>query len=118
MNLAKRQLTVARSELKGHVTATKGGRVKHLPLTTRLTDALKEARHLKGARVLCDKHGASAGYERLASPAPSLQPAASRHLHLFLGQRAYLLFSSGDARSRRDGATTARSFITSRSTAG
>jgi hypothetical protein len=41
VNLAKRQLTVARSEWKGHVTATKGGRVRHLPLTTRLTDALK-----------------------------------------------------------------------------
>jgi integrase len=59
VNVAKRQLTVARSEWKGHVTATKGGRVRHLPLTTRLTDALKEARHLKGARVLCDKRGAS-----------------------------------------------------------
>jgi integrase len=59
VNLAKRQLTVARSEWKGHVTATKGGRVRHLPLTIRLADALKEARHLKGARVLCDKHGAS-----------------------------------------------------------
>ena len=59
VNLAKRQLTMARSEWKGHVTTTKGGRVRHLPLTTRLTDALKEVRHLKGARVLCDKHGAS-----------------------------------------------------------
>jgi integrase len=57
VNLAKRQLTVARSEWKGHVTATKGGRVRHLPMTKRLTDALKEARHLKGARVLCDKSG-------------------------------------------------------------
>jgi len=59
VNLAKRQLTMARSEWKGHVTTTKGGRVRHLPLTTRLTDALKEVRHLRGARVLCDKHGAS-----------------------------------------------------------
>jgi integrase len=59
VNVAKRQLTVARSEWKGYVTATKGGRVRHLPLTARLTDALKEARHLKGARVLCDKRGGS-----------------------------------------------------------
>jgi site-specific recombinase XerD len=59
VNLAKRQLTVARSEWKGHVTATKGGRVRHLPLTMRLADALKEARHLKGSRVLCDQRGAS-----------------------------------------------------------
>jgi integrase len=33
IDLAKRQLTVARSEWKGHVTATQGGRVRHLPLT-------------------------------------------------------------------------------------
>jgi integrase len=59
VNLGKRQLTVARSEWKGHVTTTKSGRVRHLPLTTRLTAALKEARHLKSDRVLCDKDGAS-----------------------------------------------------------
>ena len=51
VNLGKRRVTVARSEWKGHVTATKGGRVRHLPLTVRLTQALKETRHLKGARV-------------------------------------------------------------------
>jgi site-specific recombinase XerD len=50
---------VARSEWKGHVTATKGGRVRYVPLTVRLENALREARHLKGARILCDEHGAS-----------------------------------------------------------
>lgn len=41
VDLAKRQLCVARSEWKGHVTATKGGRVRYVPLTERLRDALK-----------------------------------------------------------------------------
>ena len=43
---AKRQLCVARSEWKGNITATKGVRVRYVPLTERLRDALKGARHL------------------------------------------------------------------------
>jgi hypothetical protein len=48
VDLAKRQLAVARSEWKGHVTATKGGRVRYVPMTVRLADALRQARSLKG----------------------------------------------------------------------
>ena len=54
VDFAKRQLTVARSEWKGHVTMPKGGRIRCVPLTRRLTEALREARHLRGPRVLCD----------------------------------------------------------------
>jgi integrase len=36
VDLSKRQLAVARSESKGHVTATKGGRVRYVPMTVRL----------------------------------------------------------------------------------
>jgi integrase len=57
VDLAKRQLAVARSESKGHITATKGGRVRFVPMTARLTDALRQARSLKGRRVVCDKKG-------------------------------------------------------------
>jgi integrase len=57
IDLAKRQLCVARSEWKGHVTVPKGGRLRYVPLTRRLTDALKETRHLRSPRVLCDKEG-------------------------------------------------------------
>ena len=57
VDLAKRQLTVARSEWKGHVTMPKGGRLRYVPLTRRLTDALRDARHLRGPRVLCDGAG-------------------------------------------------------------
>jgi integrase len=53
----KRQLTVARSEWKGHVTLPKGGRLRYVPITRRLTEALREARHLRGPRVLCDRTG-------------------------------------------------------------
>jgi hypothetical protein len=48
----------ARSEWKGHVTATKGGRVRYVPLTERLREVLKQSRSLKSRRVVCDKKGA------------------------------------------------------------
>jgi integrase len=54
VDLDKRQLTVARSDWKGQVTAPKSGRVRFVPLTVRLTQALREARHLRSARVLID----------------------------------------------------------------
>ena len=57
VDLTKRQMTVARSEWKGHVTTPKGGRLRHLPLTRRLGEALRTARHLRGPRVLCDGAG-------------------------------------------------------------
>jgi hypothetical protein len=55
IDFAKRQLTVARSEWKGHVTMPKGGRIRYVPMTRRLTETLREARHLRGPRVLCDE---------------------------------------------------------------
>jgi integrase len=58
VDLEKRLLAVARSEWKGHVTATKGGRVRYVPLTEKLREALKQARSLKSRRVVCDKKGA------------------------------------------------------------
>jgi integrase len=57
IDFAKWQLTVARSEWKGHVTMPKGGRIRYVPMTRRLTEALREARHLRGPRVLCDGTG-------------------------------------------------------------
>ena len=36
VDLTKGRLCVARSEWKGHVTAPKGGRVRYVPLTSRL----------------------------------------------------------------------------------
>jgi integrase len=57
VDLGKRQLCVARSDWKGHVTAPKGGKVRYVPLTRRLTEALRESRHLRGPRVLTDTQG-------------------------------------------------------------
>jgi integrase len=57
VDATKRQLTVARSEWKGHVTVPKGGRLRRVPMTERLRDALKAARHLRSPRVLCDQAG-------------------------------------------------------------
>ncbi len=44
---------------KGHVTAPKGGRLRYVPLTGRLTAALRDHRHLRAARVLCVDNGKS-----------------------------------------------------------
>ena len=55
VDLAKRQLTVQRSSWKGHITVPKGGRIRHVPLTRRLTAALRAHRHLRGPLVLCAK---------------------------------------------------------------
>ena len=57
VDLVKRQLTVQRSSWRGHVTAPKGGRVRYVPLTRRLVEALRDHRHLRSPRVL----GASDG---------------------------------------------------------
>src|SRR5688572_28016657 len=58
VDLEKRQLSVERSDWKGQVTSTKGGRVRHVPTTVRLAGALRAHRHLRGARVLCQDNAA------------------------------------------------------------
>ena len=57
VSLSKRQLCVRRSEWKRHVTAPKGGRLRYVPMTTRLADALRRHRHLRRSRVLVEKDG-------------------------------------------------------------
>jgi integrase len=57
VDLMKRQLCVERSDWNGEVTSPKGGRLRYVPLTVRLTAALREHRHLRGARVLCQDDG-------------------------------------------------------------
>ena len=50
-------LEVERSEWKGQVTVPKGGRGRRLPMTVRLSDALRQHRHVRGRRVLCERSG-------------------------------------------------------------
>jgi integrase len=52
VDLQKRQLCIQRSEWKGHATVPKGGRLRYVPLTLRLTTALRQHRHLRSSRVL------------------------------------------------------------------
>lgn len=57
VDLAKRQLCVERSDWNGQVTVPKGGRLRYVPLTLRLSGVFREHRHLRGARVLCGLDG-------------------------------------------------------------
>jgi integrase len=59
VDLQKRQLCIQRSEWKGHVTVPKGGRLRYVPMTTRLVTALRGHRHLRCRRVLCQLDGTS-----------------------------------------------------------
>jgi integrase len=61
VDLNKRQLTVERSDWKGHVTSTKAGRVRHVPMRVRLAQMLQQHRHLRGRRVLFCSHSAMRG---------------------------------------------------------
>jgi integrase len=57
VDLHARRITVQRSDWCGHVTAPKSGRSRRLPMTQRLTSALKAFRHLRSERVLCLSDG-------------------------------------------------------------
>jgi len=65
VELSARRLTVQRSEWLGHVTVPKGGRSRQLPLTQRLTAALRGGRHLRSDRVLCLEDGSSITRDRV-----------------------------------------------------
>lgn len=60
IDFRKRQLCVQRSVWKGHVDAPKGGRLRYVPMTARLSSALQTIRHLRGPFVFsADGHAAS-----------------------------------------------------------
>ena len=64
LDFGKRQIRVERSEWRGEVTTTKGNRVRYVPMTTRLLEALQKHRHLRSARVLCEAERQAAQRER------------------------------------------------------
>ena len=94
IDLNKRQLTVEHSEWKGHVTATKGGRLRHVPMTQRLAAALKAHRHLRGRRVLVQSDGEPLTMkivqDRVASAArrAGVRPGVHILRHTFCSHRA------------------------------
>ena len=81
IDLDKRQLCVARSEWKGHVTMPKGGRLRYVPLTKRLTEALRSLRHLQSPRVLCLEDGSPLTQKVVRGPVVR----ASRRAHVKAG---------------------------------
>ena len=65
VDLHARRLSVQRSNWCGHVTVPKGGRSRLLPMTLRLTNALKASRHLRGPQVLCLSDGTPTTRDRV-----------------------------------------------------
>jgi integrase len=57
LDLVARRVTVQRTDYRGYLGSPKGGRIRTLPLTQRLTKALKAIRHLKGEHVFSDAAG-------------------------------------------------------------
>jgi len=58
-DLDPQRLRVRQAEWQGQVTAPKGGRLRCVPLTGRLAEALRQHRHLRGQRVLMTAEGRS-----------------------------------------------------------
>jgi integrase len=75
VDFTKRQLCIQRSEWRGHVTVPKGERLRYVPMTSRLTAALRERRHLKSQRVLCQSDGS-----------PQTQDAVGDHVRRAAGK--------------------------------
>ena len=57
VNQDTKQVCVERNDWRGHVSTTKGGRLRHVPMTTRLAFALRDHRHLRGPLVLTGSDG-------------------------------------------------------------
>jgi len=76
VDLHARRVTVQRSDWLGHVTVPKGGRSRQLPMTQRLTAALKSARHLRSDRVLCVSGGAPITRDRVIKAVRAAQRTA------------------------------------------
>jgi integrase len=76
IDLAARRVTVQRSDWRGHVTVPKGGRSRQLPMTRRLTAALKAGRHLRSDRVLCLADGSPMTRDRIIKAVRGAQRVA------------------------------------------
>ena len=96
------QVSVQRAVWNGQATVPKGGRVRHLPLTTRLATALRTHRHLRGVRVLTIKDG-RALTQRMVQ---NVMGRVARRAHEPQGVHipaSHVLFALGDAWSARTG---------------
>ena len=95
IDLAARRLTVERSDWLGHVTVPKGGRSRQLPLTQRLTAALKAASaSSRRARVV--PAGWIAHHARSRDQSGPRRSARRRHRAGRAHPAAHVLFTPGD----------------------
>jgi integrase len=90
VDLVKRQMCIQRSEWRGHVTVPKGGRLRYVPMTSRLASAVRDHRHLRSPRVLCLDDGSPLTQDivgehvRKAGRGGSSEWSASTASHLLL----------------------------------
>jgi integrase len=108
VDLVKRQFRVERSDWKGHVTATKGGRVRHVPMTIRLVTALREHRHLRATRVLCQSRRITTHTEDRPEPRLAIRTSGAARERGGASSAAHVLFAPGDARGAGAGNSRAR----------
>ena len=98
IDFVKRQMCVQRSAWKGQVASPKSGRLRYIPLTSRLTAALRDHRHLRGPRVLYQDDGSplTEGVVQGVRPTSGAEsgPLQQRTAHA----PSHVLFASGDAR--------------------
>jgi len=64
IDFKRNAITVSRSEWRGKVTVSKGGRSRRVPMTKLLAQVLQKVRHLRGSRFLWREDG----HEKLARP--------------------------------------------------
>jgi integrase len=79
VDLSRRQLCVARSEWKGHVTVPKGGPVRHVPLTQKVVQCLmgrvaRRANVTRGVHIL--RHTFCSHLAMRGAPARAIQELA------------------------------------------
>jgi integrase len=98
VDLGKRQVCIQRSAWKGHVTATKGGRLRYVPLTMRLAAALCEDRHLRGTRVLRQRDGAPRTQKIVQNRVSTISPTGAARQERCSSTASHVLFASGHAR--------------------
>jgi hypothetical protein len=96
VDLQARRVTVQRSDWLGHVTVPKGGRSRQLPMTQRLTAALKAAPASPlGSRVVRVRRRAD--HPRSRDQSRSRGAARRRHRAGRAHPAAHVLFAPGDA---------------------
>jgi integrase len=103
VNPDKRQLRVERGDWRGQISTTKGGRLRYVPLTKQLVEALTAYRHLRGPLVVCRDDGrpltendVRAFVDRAARRAQLRQKGPHMLRHTFC-------FASGDERCAGQG---------------